>query len=119
MTEKAIRFEGGGDGTVRDTLLGMLCLASLGGVVRWLRNKGGHTLFGFFLALTTSAFVGLQAHFFMRYLGLNQDLQFALAGACGYGAGALLDAITPLMIRWAYQRLGVPYPNPQRRADDK
>jgi hypothetical protein len=117
---KVLRFEGtGGNEAVRDTLFGMLCLASLGGVVRWMRNKSKHTLFSFFLALTTSAFVGLQIHFFMRYLGLNQDLQFALAGACGYSAGALLDAVAPLLIRWGYRRLGVEYPTPHRRAEDK
>jgi hypothetical protein len=76
-------------------------------------------LFSFFLALATSAFVGLQTHFFMRYFGLSQDLQFAIAGACGYGAGQLLDAVTPLMIRWCYKRLNVEYPAPRRRAGDK
>jgi hypothetical protein len=96
----------------------MLFLASLGGIVRWFRGKGKHTWFSFFLALLTSAFVGLQAHFFMRYFGINQDLQFALAGACGYGAGQLLDAVTPLLIRWGYKRLGVEYPAPRRRAED-
>jgi hypothetical protein len=120
MDGKVLKFEGtGGNEAVRDTLFGMLCLASLGGVVRWLRNKNKHTLFSFLLALATSAFVGLQAHFFMRYLGLNQDLQFAIAGACGYGAGQLLDAATPLMIRWGYKRLGVEYPVPRRRAEDR
>jgi hypothetical protein len=117
---KALKFDGaGGNDAVRDTLFGMLCLASLGGVVRWLRNKGKHTWFSFLLALLTSAFVGLQAHFFMRYLGFNQDLQFALAGACGYSAGALLDAVTPLLIRWGYKRMGVEYAPPKRRAEDR
>jgi hypothetical protein len=120
MYGKVARFDGGGgDGTLRDTLIGMLFLASLGGIVRWFRGKGKHTLFSFFLALLTSAFVGLQAHFLMRYFGIDQNLQFALSGACGYGAGQLLDAVTPLMIRWTYKRLGVEYPTPQRRLGDK
>jgi hypothetical protein len=120
MDGEFIEFDGGGDnGTVREALVGMLCLASLGGMVRWLRNKNKHTLFSFLLALMTSAFMGLQAHFFMRYLGVDQDLQFAVAGACGYGAGQLLDAVTPLMIRWGYKRLGVECPTPKRRAEDR
>jgi hypothetical protein len=113
-------FDGGGDGgTVRETLFGMLFLASLGGLVRWLRGRGKHTWFSFFLALLTSAFVGLQAHFLMRYFGLDQNLQFAMAGACGYGAGQLLDAVTPLLIRWGCKRLGVECPVPKRRAEDR
>jgi hypothetical protein len=88
-------------------------------MVRWIRNKDKHTWFSFFLALFTSAFIGLQVHFLARYLGINQDLQFALAGACGYGAGQLLDSVTPLLIRWGYKRLGVEYPSPRRRAEDK
>jgi hypothetical protein len=120
MSAKVVRFDGGGgDGTVRETLFGMLLLASFGGLVRWLRGRGKHTLFSFFLALLTSAFIGLQAHFFMRYFGIDQNLQFALSGACGYGAGQLLDAVTPLMIRWAYKRLGVECPMPRRRAEDR
>jgi hypothetical protein len=105
--------------TVRDTLFGMLCLAALGGVVRWLRNKDRHTLFSFLLALITSAFIGLQVHFLMRYLAVDQNLQFALAGACGYSSGALLDAVTPLLIRWGYKRMGVEYAAPKRRAEDR
>jgi hypothetical protein len=117
---EVLKFEGtGGNDTVRDTLFGMLYLASLGGLVRWLRNKNKHTWFSFLLALLTSAFVGLQAHLFLRYLGVDQDLQFALAGACGYSSGALLDALTPLMIRWGYERLGMEYPTPHRRAEDR
>jgi hypothetical protein len=104
---------------LHETFIGVLCLALLGGLVRWMRGKNKHTLVSFFLALLSSAFVGLQAHFFMRYLGLSQDLQFALSGACGYSAGALLDAMTPLMIRWCHKRLGVEYPVPRRRAEDK
>jgi hypothetical protein len=120
MDGKVIEFEGtGGNDAVRETLFGMLFLASLGGLVRWLRGRGKHTWFSFFLALATSAFVGLQAHFFMRYLGVNQDLQFAIAGACGYGAGQLLDAVTPLLIRWGCKRLGVECPVPRRRAEDR
>ena len=39
MDERVLRFEGtGGNDAVRETLFGMICLASLGGVVRWLRN---------------------------------------------------------------------------------
>jgi hypothetical protein len=120
MDGKVVEFDGGGgNGTVREALIGMLCLASLGGVVRWLRSKGRHTLFSFLLALMTSAFVGLQAHFFMRYLGISQDLQFAFVGACGYGAGQLLDAVTPLLIRWGYKQMGVECPVPRRRAEDR
>jgi hypothetical protein len=117
---RILRFEGaGGNSAVRETLFGMLFLASLGGIVRWLRSKNKHTVFSFLLALVTSAFIGLQVHFFMKYLGLDQDLQFAISGACGYSAGALLDALTPLLIRWGYKRLGVEYPPPCRRAEDK
>ncbi|MDR1875863.1 MAG: phage holin family protein [Synergistaceae bacterium] len=104
---------------MREAIISVLCLASLGGLVRWLRNKNGHTWFSFLMALLTSAFVGLQVHFFMRYMGLDQNLQFALSGACGYSAGALLDVLTPLMIRWCYKRLDLEYPVPRRRTEDR
>jgi hypothetical protein len=119
MDGKIVEFDGGGNGTVREALFGVLCLASLGGLVRWLRSRNKHTWFSFLLALLTSAFVGLQAHFFMLYLGLDQNLQFAVSGACGYSAGALLDTMTPLIVRWSYKRLGVEYPEPRRRAEDR
>lgn len=118
MKEEVIRFDGEGSAIMK-ILAAVLCLSSLGGFVHWLRYKGGHTIFTLILSLFTSAFVGLQAHFFMRYLGLSQDLQFAMAGVCGYSAGALLDIITPLLIRIVYKRCGIEYPMPRRRAEDQ
>ena len=111
------------DGTQGDVnvklLLGTVSAATLGGIVHWLRDpRGGHSVLAFLISVATAAFVGMQAHFIMRYLGFAEELQFAVAGACGYGGGALLDAAVPMIIKWGYKRIGVEYIDPQRRASD-
>lgn len=89
-------------------LLGTVTAAALGGIVHWMRDpKGGFSVAACVVSVTTAAFVGMQAHFLMRYLDFAEELQFAVAGACGYGGGALLDAAAPLMIRWGYEKLGL------------
>ena len=115
---EVVHFEGE-DGSRMKMFIGTVLAAALGGVVHWLRHpKGGHTILAFIIAVATSAFVGMQAHFLMRYLGAAESLQFAVAGAAGYSAGTLLDSVGPLMVRWAYSKLGIQYQAPRRRADD-
>ena len=100
-------------------LMGTMLAATLGGIVHWLRHpRGGHTIIAFLIAVTTSAFVGMQAHFLMQYLGAPESLQFAVAGASGYSAGTLLDSVGPLLVRYAYKRLGLECPTPKRRRED-
>ena len=100
-------------------LMGTMLAATLGGIVHWLRHpRGGHTIIAFLIAVATSAFVGMQAHFLMQYVGAPESLQFAVAGASGYSAGTLLDSVGPLLVRYAYKRLGVDYPTPKRRRED-
>ena len=107
-----------GDGGLK-LLIGTITAAALGGIVHWMRDpKGGYTIVAFIVAVTTAAFVGMQAHFLMRYLGFAEELQFAVSGACGYGAGALLDAAVPMIVQLGYKRLGLKYPDPKRRSDD-
>ncbi len=108
------------DGKQAETLFGALLASCLGGVVHWMRHpKGGYTVFAFLVSVCTAAFVGMQAHFIMRWMGFAEELQFAVAGAAGYGGGALLDAAVPMMIRYGYKRLGMEYPEPRRRASDR
>ena len=101
------------------TLYGTILAACLGGVVHWMRHpKGGYTVFAFLVSVCTAAFVGMQAHFIMRWMGFAEELQFAVAGAAGYGGGALLDAAVPMMIRYGYKKLGLEFPEPRRRTTD-
>lgn len=107
------------DGKQAETLFGALLASCLGGVVHWMRHpKGGYTIFAFLVSVCTAAFVGMQAHFIMHWMGFAEELQFAVAGAAGYGGGALLDAAVPMLIRYGYKRLGLEYPEPRRRASD-
>ena len=101
------------------TLYGTILAACLGGVVHWMRHlKGGYTVFAFLVSVCTAAFVGMQAHFIMRWMGFAEELQFAVAGAAGYGGGALLDAAVPMMIRYGYKKLGLEFPEPKRRTTE-
>ena len=107
------------DGVQMKTLYGTILAACLGGAVHWMRHpKGGYTVFAFLVSVCTAAFVGMQAYFIMRWMGFAEELQFAVAGAAGYGGGALLDAAVPMMIRYGYKRLGLEFPEPRRRASD-
>ena len=102
------------------TLYGTILAACLGGVVHWMRHpKGGYTVFAFLVSVCTAAFVGMQAHFVMRWMGFAEELQFAVAGAAGYGGGALLDAAVPMMIRYGYKKLGLEFPEPKQRTTDR
>ena len=108
------------DGKQAETLFGALLASCLGGVVHWMRHpKGGYTIFAFLVSVCTAAFVGMQAHFIMHWMGFAEELQFAVAGAVGYGGGALLDAAVPMMIRYGYKKLGLEYPEPRRRGSDR
>ena len=108
------------DGVQMKTLYGTILAACLGGVVHWMWHpKGGYTVFAFLVSVCTAAFVGMQAPFIMRWMGFAEELQFAVAGAVGYGGGALLDAAVPMMIRYGYKKLGLEYPEPRRRGSDR
>ena len=119
VREDVMNFEGETGGGLMKVLMGTVLAAAFGGIVHWLRHpKGGHTILAFLIAVTTSAFVGMQTHFLMLHLNASEALQFAVAGACGYSAGTLLDSIGPLLVRYAYKRLGLEYRNPKRRRED-
>lgn len=108
------------DGEQARTLFGTMLAACLGGMVHWMRHpKGGYTIVAFCISVTTAAFVGMQAHFILRWMGCAEELQFAVSGAAGYGGGALLDAAVPLMIRWGYKRLGLEYPEEKEAPRDE
>ena len=110
----------GMDDTQMKTLFGTMLAACLGGVVRWMRRpKGGYTLFAFLVSVCTAAFVGMQAHFLLVFLGYGENLQFAVSGIAGYGGGTFLDAGIPMLIRYAHKRLGLEYPEPRRRVSDR
>lgn len=120
MTDEYVLREtraGSGAGGMK-ILLSSILIAVLGGICKLARNRGRFTFAVFFSAGLTSAFIGMQMHFFCRYFQVTSDLQFALVGFAGYGSGALLDAAAPLMVRWAYKRLGLEYPEPRRRRND-
>ena len=72
-------------------LLSILCMATFGGLVAWLRLKGEHTLSRLFVLLCTAAFAGLVVYYLTSAVGLNEEYQCALSGIAGYGGGTILD----------------------------
>ena len=118
--EEVIGIQASGGGWAKMKMLfASVVIAVTGGSVHWMRHsKKEFSWLAFGTAILTAAFVGMQAHFFMRYLELPESLQFSVVGVIGYGSGTLLDAAVPLMIRWAYKKAGVELPTPRRRAED-
>ena len=120
MRGGVVRFEDTGGGLAKmKTLLASVVIAVTGGSVHWMRHsRKEFSWIAFLTSVFTAAFVGMQAHFMMRYLEIPESLQFSIVGVAGYGSGTLLDAAVPLMIRWAYKKLGLEMPPKRRRAED-
>ena len=115
----ALRAQGLGGFARMQMLIASIVIAATGGAVQWVRHaKKDFSLFAFLTAILTSAFVGMQTHFLMQYLDFPESLRYSVVGVAGYGSGTLLDAVVPLLVRWAYKRLGLAYPTPRRRAED-
>lgn len=77
------------DGT--ETLLAAVGIATFGGLVNWLRQKGPRNFSRLVVILCTAAFAGLVAYYATSALGLNSQYQCAVSGVAGYGGGTLLD----------------------------
>ena len=109
-------FDGNAGGGEAINLLPLsVLLAMMAGSVKWFRQpRNKYTLLSFFVCLITSAFIGTQAHFVMRYFDAAPELQYAIAGACSYGGTTFLDAWLQLILRFAYRKLGVPFPERRR-----
>lgn len=73
-------------------------MAMFGGFVSWMRHPHGKRAIDMAAHVFVSAFAGLEAHFIASWLGMDLQFQFAAAGMAGYGGGALLDAVWPVMI---------------------
>lgn len=98
------------------TFLQVVGIASLGGVVNWIRHpKGGHGPVALMCSIITAAFTGMQAHFLVNWMGLSVDLQFAIAGMAGYGGGVLLDAAIPILIAAMRRGAGLKDEGPDAR----
>ena len=74
-----------------DVLLSVICMATLGGLVSWLRQKGPRKWSRLIVILCTAGFAGLLAYYITSALGLNAQYQCAMSGIAGYGGGTLLD----------------------------
>ena len=77
------------------TFLQVVGIASLGGVVNYLRHPKGNGFRPAELAcsIIIAAFAGMEAHFIVAWMGLGVQAQFAAAGMAGYGGGVILDAL--------------------------
>ncbi len=74
-----------------ETLLTVVLLATFGGLVSWLRQKGPRKLSRLIVVLCTAGFAGLLAYYITSAIGLNAQYQCAMSGIAGYGGGTLLD----------------------------
>lgn len=74
-----------------DTLLVAVGIATFGGLVNWLRQKGPRQISRLVVILCTAAFAGLIAYYATSALGFNSQYQCAFSGVAGYGGGTLLD----------------------------
>ena len=74
-----------------ETLLVAVGIATFGGLVNWLRQKGPRNLSRLVVVLCTAAFAGLIAYYATSALGFNSQYQCAFSGVAGYGGGTLLD----------------------------
>ena len=74
-----------------DTLLVAVGIATFGGLVNQLRQKGPRQISRLVVILCTAAFAGLIAYYATSALGFNSQYQCAFSGVAGYGGGTLLD----------------------------
>ena len=74
-----------------ETLLVAVGIATFGGLVNWLRQKGPRNFSRLVVILCTAAFAGLIAYYATSALGFNSQYQCAFSGVAGYGGGTLLD----------------------------
>ena len=77
------------DGT--ETLILAVGIATFGGLVNWLRQKGTRNLSKLVVVLCTAAFAGLIAYYATSAMGFSSQYQCAFSGVEGYGGGTLLD----------------------------
>ena len=77
------------DGT--ETLILAVGIATFGGLVNWLRQKGARNLSHLIVILCTAAFAGLIAYYATSAMGFSSQYQCAFSGIAGYGGGTLLD----------------------------
>lgn len=74
-----------------ETLIAVIGMATFGGLVNWLRQKGPRNFSRLIVVLFTAAFAGLVAYYATSALGFNSQYQCAFSGMAGYGGGTLLD----------------------------
>ena len=109
----------GGDETPMRALIIIVGMSGFAGLINYCRTKRGFVnLSGLALSVAASAFVGVEAHFFMKALNVSYDMQFALSGILGYSSGAVLDAAFPILSRYVCKRLGIKEEAPRRRRTD-
>ena len=74
-----------------ETLLVAVSIATFGGLVNWLRQKGPRNLSRLIVVLCTAGFAGLIAYYATSAMGFSSQYQCAFSGVAGYGGGTLLD----------------------------
>ena len=74
-----------------ETLLVAVGIATFGGLVNWLRQKGPRKFSRLIVVLCTAAFAGLIAYYATSAMGFSSQYQCAFSGVAGYGGGTLLD----------------------------
>ena len=76
-----------------ETLFVVIGMATFGGLVSWLRQKGTRKLSRLVIILCTSGFSGLLAYYITSAAGFNVQYQCAMAGIAGYSGVTLIDEI--------------------------
>ncbi len=76
-----------------ETLFTVIGMATFGGLVSWLRQKGTRKLSRLVITLCTSGFSGLLAYYITSAAGLNVQYQCAMAGIAGYSGVTLIDEV--------------------------
>ena len=79
-------------------MIGAVAVASLGGLVNWLRRARKKSWGTLAAAILTAAFAGFMSHFLTGWMGLDMHLQYAISGAAGYSGGVLLDTAAPMLL---------------------
>ena len=74
-----------------ETLLVAVSIATFGGLVNWLKQKGSRNLSRLIVVLCTAGFAGLIAYYATSAMGFSSQYQCAFSGVAGYGGGTLLD----------------------------
>lgn len=75
-----------------------LCLSMMGFIVRIVRS-GVASWQTFISSLFCSAFAGILAHWFLAGSGIDTQIASAVIAMSGYCGGALIDAITGVILR--------------------